>query len=271
MGANAQGTANRNRLDHVLPQGYLEGFTSPSQEGQVWVFDRQEQRWFDTGTRGIGAIRGFYDYPPGSQPDQTADQAFTQLEAQFPAVRRELVENGFSNWRAHLDFLLRFAQMLRARSELFRYEHVAHTRRVTMLDETRLQNKAITDMRTEIGRGATWLSEFYWCLRLTASPTDPVITADNPVVVDGIVPTLEQALRDAHTVVSFPICWQACLVGRKAEFDKQSDAFHPGELNRLRSIYLQEASRFVFSPSQIAFSGAVQRISDETPPYPAET
>ncbi|MBI1750007.1 MAG: DUF4238 domain-containing protein [Acidobacteria bacterium] len=259
MAANGQGTVNRNRLDHVLPQGYLEGFTSPSQEGQVWVFDRQEQLWFDTGTRGIGAIRGFYDYPLGSQPDQTADQAFAELEARFPHVRRKLVANNFSNWREHLDSLLHFAQMLRARSKLFRDEHLAYTRGVTMLDATLLRNKAITDMRTEIGRGPGWLSEFYWCLRLTASPTDPVITADNPVVVDGIAPTFQQALQDAHTRVSFPICWQACLVGRKAKFDKQSDAFLPGELDRLRSIYLQEASRFVFSPSRIASLSADQR------------
>ncbi|MBI3406148.1 MAG: DUF4238 domain-containing protein, partial [Acidobacteria bacterium] len=132
MAANAQGAAHRNRLDHVLPQGYLDGFTSPSQKGQVSVFDRQEGRWFETGTRGVGAIRGYYDYSEGSHPDQTADQAFTHLETEFPTVRRELIENNFSNWRAHLDFLLSFAHMLSARTELFREQDLAHARTLTM-------------------------------------------------------------------------------------------------------------------------------------------
>ncbi len=125
MDARAEDTTERNRLDHVLPQGYLGGFASPSNQGLVWVFDRKLPRWFDTGTAAVGAIRGFYDYPPGSEPDQTADQAFARLETKFPVVRSELVASGFSSWVKELDFLLAFAQMLRTRSELFREEHMA--------------------------------------------------------------------------------------------------------------------------------------------------
>ena len=276
MSANAQGTANRNRLDHVLPQGYLAGFTSLSQKGQVWVYDSKEEYWFGTGTQRIGAIRGFYDYSEGSDTDQTADQAFAQLEAKFPLVRRELVENSFSNWPAHLDFLLRFAQMLRARSELFRQQHMAHTRRQTMFEitevlpekqlrvrpfqpadqgeyDTLLKNKAITDMRKEIARSAAWLFELHWSLRFSVNPTDPVITTDHPVVVYGRRPTLKEALLDPNTLVFFPVCWQACLVGSMAKFDKETDAFHPDDLIRLRGIHLRLAQRFVFSPSQVAF------------------
>ncbi len=292
MAANAQGTANHNRLDHVLPQGYLDGFTSPSNQGQLCVFDRQQQRWFNTGTPGVAAIRGFYDYSPGSEPDQTADQAFAELEAQFPPVRRELVENNFSNWRAHLDFLLHFAQMLRTRSERFRQQDVAHTRKQTMFEvvevlerkpserqpgrfdetlrvrpfrpvdqkeyETLLRNKAITDMRTEMAKGAAWLSELHWCLRFAVSPIDPVITADHPVVVDGRSPTLKEALPDPNALVFFPVCWQACLIGSMAKFDKETDAFHPSDLRSLRGICLKLANRFVFSPSQVAICDANQ-------------
>lgn len=59
MPEDAQGTAKRNRSDHVLPQGYLDGFSNRSNQEQVCVFDRQQQRWFDTGTAGVGAVRGF--------------------------------------------------------------------------------------------------------------------------------------------------------------------------------------------------------------------
>jgi hypothetical protein len=282
----------RNRSDHVLPQGYLDGFTSPSKQEQVCVFDRQQQRWFDTGTPGVGAITGFYDYPQGSEPDQTADQAFAGLETRFPVVRRQLVESGFSGWVRRLDFLLAFAQMLRARSQLFREQHLTHARRLTIFKieevlqrepsktepgkfdmtlkvrpytseneterETLLRNKTITDMRTEIAKGPAWLSELHWCLRFTGNLTDPVITADNPVVVDGRVPTLEEALRDPETLVFFPISWQACLIGSTAKFDKETDAFDPSDLRRLRALYLKSARRFVFSPARLNFREAGQ-------------
>jgi hypothetical protein len=110
---------NRNRLDHYVPQGYLEGFIDPSGNGQLSVFDKQRGAWFESGTPGVGAIRGFYDYSEGSDPHQTADDAFGELETTFPKLRRELVGGGFADWNKRLDMLLRFAQMLRARSLLF--------------------------------------------------------------------------------------------------------------------------------------------------------
>jgi hypothetical protein len=182
----------RTRLDHLLPQGYLEGFTSPSTPGQLSVFDRQNQRWFESGTAGVAAIRSFYDYPEGTEPDQNADDAFANLETRFPAVRRDLVANGFSDWREHLEILLAFAQMLRVRSELFRDQNVANARQKPLMrikeilpaepsntepgafvtpirveqyrpgsekeHELLLRNKAITDMRAEIAKGPTWMS-----------------------------------------------------------------------------------------------------------------
>lgn len=278
-------TTKGNRLDHVLPQGYLDGFTGPPDKGQVCVFDCQQQRWFDTGAAGVGAIKGFYDYPQGSDPDRTADQAFAELEAKFPVVRRELVASGFSGWVKQLDFLLAFAQMLRARSELFREQHLAYSKRSIILKveevlqteasetkpgtfdttlkvepyvreneterETLLRNKTITDMRTEIANGAAWLAELWWCLRLTGNLNDPVITADNPVVVEGRAATLQEALGDPKTLVFFPICWQACLIGNPAKFDKETDPFHPCDLRRLRALYLISARRFVFSPARL--------------------
>ncbi|MBZ5682177.1 MAG: DUF4238 domain-containing protein [Acidobacteriia bacterium] len=80
MSEHPQNRGKRDRWDHVLPQGYLNGFTNPSNQGKVCVFDRQRQRWFDTGTAGVGAIKGFYDYPQGTEPDQTANKAFAGLE-----------------------------------------------------------------------------------------------------------------------------------------------------------------------------------------------
>jgi hypothetical protein len=294
MPENIRDTTKRKRLDHVLPQGYLDGFTNPSNQGQVSVFDRQEKRWFDTGTAGIGAIRGFYDYAPGTQPDETADHAFARLEAKFPVVRRNLIQSGFAGWVDHLDFLLDFAQMLRARSQLFREQHVAHSRELTILKveellhrepskthpgtfdttlkvgpyapesenerETLFRNKAITDMRAEIAGGPTWFSTLHWCLRSTADPTDPVVTADNAVVVEGKAATLGEALahQNPETLLFFSISWQACLIGCPVKFDKETDAFHPSDLRKLRALCLKSARRFVFSPVHLNFPEAGQ-------------
>jgi hypothetical protein len=112
------GDVARGRLDHLLPQGYLDGFTDPANPGQLCVYDVRRRRWFESGSARVAAIRGFYDYSPGSAPDETADQAFKTFEERFPNVRRELIAENFTGWKSRLEFLLEYAQMLRARSEL---------------------------------------------------------------------------------------------------------------------------------------------------------
>ena len=270
---------NRNRLDHFVPQGYLEGFVGPSGDGQLSVFDRKESRWFESGTAGVGAIRGFYDYSDGSEPDQTADDAFKELETTFPAVRRALVAKGFVDWPKHREFLLRLAQMLRARSLMFREQSLVRNRSLTFLrieqilppepsktepgkfvtpiryshhvpSEAELVNKTITDMRTEIADGAAWMSDLHWCLRVTQNLSNPFVTCDGPVVMEGRVPQAE-ALRDWGTLVFFPLCWQACLVGSPAKFDNGDGALDPSDMKKLRALYLKSAIRFVFSPTRI--------------------
>ena len=120
MAKNQIRRIDRDRLDHILPQGYLEGFSDPNVKGQLSVFDLKREKWFESGTARIGAQRAYYDYSPGANPDQTADEAFKKLEDDFPARRDELIESGFAAWREYLDLFLSFAQMLRARSEVYR-------------------------------------------------------------------------------------------------------------------------------------------------------
>ncbi len=216
-------------------------------------------------------------------PDQTADQAFAGLETKFPVVRRELAASHFSDWTKQLDFLLAFAQMLRARSQLFREQSLAQGRQLRFLrieeilppepsktepgkfvtpikyapyvpadataHEALLRNKTITDLRTEIANGAAWMSEMHWCLRLTQNPGDPFVTGDSPVVMEGRTTTQEEALRDEETLIFFPICWQACLVGSPVKFDRETDILGPSDLKKLRDLYLKSAVRFIFSPA----------------------
>lgn len=273
---------NRNRLDHYVPQGYLEGFINPSGNGRLSIFDKEKASWFESGTPGVGAIKGFYDYSEGSEPDQTADDAFGELETTFPKLRRELLGSGFAGWNKRLDTLGRFAQMLRARSLLFREQALSRNRKLTFLkieeilppqpgesgtriryshdipSEAELRNKTITDMRMEIASGAAWMLDFHWCLRTTANIEDPFITCDGPVVTEGRVRQEADALKDGETLVFFPLCRQACLVGSPAKFDIETGALAPNDMKRLRALYLKSANRFVFSPLRIEFSGQLR-------------
>ncbi len=279
VSVSRQTEPSRGRLDHLLPQGYLNGFTDPSIPGQLFVYDIRKQLWFESGTTRVAAIRGFYDYSHGSDPDTTADEAFREFEEKFPNVVRELVGKGFSSWQEHLDFLLGYAQMLRARTELFREQDLAQARQATMVRvkevfqdpktgqtairyepltetgaelETLLRNMSITKMRGEIDKGAAFFSKMYWCLRVTGDRSDPVITGDNPVIVEGQAPTLGAALDDPRTLVFFPVCWQACLVGSPGSFKVDTDSFHACDLRRLRSRYLRTDGRFAYSPTRVS-------------------
>lgn len=277
---------DRGRLDHILPQGYLDGFTNPSRSGELSVFDCKRRHWFETGTAGVGAVRGFYDYAPGSNPDQTADDAFKPLEDKFPVVRRDLVFSDFAGWESHLEFFLSFAQMMRARSPLYREHALAQSKSLGMArveevlertsndknDEVEmtfrlspheitgeerdalLGNMVITNMRGEINKGAGWLAELNWCLRLAPDYRNPVITSNNAVIMEGKPPADIEAIQRDGTTIYFPVCWQACLVGRVSKFGHALDVFDLAELARIRGHYMEPHNAFVYSPSRLRYT-----------------
>jgi hypothetical protein len=277
--------ASRNRLDHILPQGYLDGFTIPSKEGRLWVLNIERRNWFESSPSTVAAERAFYDYSEGSEPDATADQAFAEFERNFPPLRRELVATKFSGWGKHCDFLVRYSQMLRARSELFRQEVLKEACSASFLkveevlptttnpgktgsgvqvkysdleiensaqrDEL-LKNLSITKMRMEIEKGAGEFVGWRWHLRLTEDVSKPVITSDNAVALIGFGhSSREEAMAHEDTLFVFPICWQACLVGSRQSFDEVA-AIPPMMLADLHRLYLNEADcRFAYSPHQL--------------------
>jgi hypothetical protein len=284
-GDNKRRKRHRNRLDHILPQGYLEGFTNPRHPGNLSVFDCKRGIWFDSGARGVSAEHGFYDFSEGTNPPKTADHAFAELERNFPRVRRELTVQEFAGWERHLEFLLTFAQMLRARSRLFREHVIASGQNLTMgrIDKvtqvpsktrpgefdsqvsfTRigkgaerdraLKNKSIMDMCAEIAKGPDWMSRLNWRLRLAREPADPVVTADDAIVVIGPIPGLSRAVYDPRTRVFFPICWQACLVGSHLTTANLVGHFEAADLRGLRSLYMSSPQRFAYSPVRLASS-----------------
>jgi hypothetical protein len=118
--------------------------------------------------------------------------------------------------------------------------------------ESLLRNMTITTMRGEIAKGPALFSDLDWCLRFTAEVADPVITGDDAIIVDGKAATLEVALLGPQTLFFFPVCWQACLIGSRKEFNERTAAFHPADLKTLRSRYLKSDCRFAYAPTKIA-------------------
>ncbi len=283
-------TTQRNRKDHFVPQAYLRGFIDPARKNMpkpLWVFDVEAQAWYEKSPSEIAYVRGFYDYQRDSTPDETADETFAELERSFPQIRDDILARGFSAWPNHKEFLLKFGQMMRARSPLFREHSIEQTRKSRILtlterikiepdpdkaglyrqtwkveaftpkdekEKNRLfKNKAITDMRSEIKKGADCFDNYDWCLQYTTDPTDPVIAADNCIVVDGKAPNLDAALTDPETLIFFPISWQMCLIGSPLTFDCETAEFHTEDLKRLRAIFKETAALFIVSPTQLSW------------------
>ncbi len=284
----------RNRKDHIIPVGYLSGFAHSIRKSlpkPLWVFETLAGQWVERSAREIAYRKGFYDYASKEIPEQTADQAFAKLESRFPVVREAILRDGFARWPQHKDFLLHFGQMLRVRSMLYRVQNTTEFDSAQMFTRTELvhrepdperpgmfreswkyepfsprdeqersrlaRNKAITDMREELKKGTGWFEEFDWMLQYTEDAGDPVITSDQPVVVDGGASTLEKAVFGRHpdTLIFVPLCWQMCLIGSPRRFIHETARFHPADLSRLRSIYRKTAHEFLVSTTKIALNG----------------
>lgn len=190
----------KGRRDHYLPQGYLRGFIDPAREDMaqpLWKLDIASKQWSERGTKQLGHITGFYDYA-GEGPEidslPSSDETFSELENRFPIVREQLLllkKKGFRNWTKHLPFLLRYMDMLRARSPLyFRQKEVegknTPTWTIDKVDgktitlksmepsppsDVFIKNMTLSHMRGEIQKQGVWWGDFNWALRYTDSVT----------------------------------------------------------------------------------------------------
>ena len=118
---------------------------------------------------------------------------------------------------------------------------------------TLFKNMSITKMRKEIEKGAGEFAGWNWYLRLTADVNKPVITGDNAVALIGFGrSSREEVMKHQDTLFIFPICWQACLVGCRQQFE-ETDTMLPTMLAQLHHLYLNEAGcRFAYSPTRLA-------------------
>ncbi len=267
------------RKDHYIPQGYLQGFVDPSRVGQpkpLWCLDIPTNTWSPRSTSEVGQYRGFYDYAGAKDAVselEPADKAFVRLENDYPGIRNEIVSSGFALWTKHREFLLSFMRMMGVRSPLFREQKIVEgkTLRALVVEEVYhdrnaikvksltpspvppafIRNRAITQMRDEIQKGAAWLTDYHWALRYTDSVTDPFIISELPFAAEGPPGELRDVLAHPDTLLVFPLCWQACLFGSIRKFDIETDKFGPEDMRTTRRKYRAWAEQFILSPVKL--------------------
>jgi hypothetical protein len=277
----ASRTKKTKRRDHYLPQGYLRGFIDPARkqcQRPLWHFDIPHNTWSERSTVEVGWRKGFYDYAGTEIGLGTADSTFSELERNYPPIRKELVSNNFAKWTKHREFLLRYMQMMRARSILFFDQKEAEGKTLqacvveqvspdrtsskvrsltpSPLPPTVIRNMAITQMREEIAKGPAWLKEFNWTLRYCDSPNDPFVATEIPFVLQrpdlqGACASLEEAIQHHETLLFFPLCWQACLIGSRQIFHVETDRFAPENMREVRRRYRENAKLFLVSPQKL--------------------
>lgn len=266
----------RNRQDHFVPQGYLRGFIDPARSNQdrpLWCLSRARNQWERKSTRQICSRRGFYDFATDPVNVEHPDVTFKSMENGFPALRDDLQRRNFVGWEEHIAFLLAYMQMIRARSPQFFVDQGqalanAKMARVVALNRTDQSLthdglRPLTDdekhdftigyMREEIKKGAAWMEGFHWQLRTTFDPRNPVVTSEAPLFVKGDGPVARETmtmdvLTRKTSLVYFPLCWQACLVGRTRPFESDLEPFEQGDLADFRRMMAEMAPDYVISP-----------------------
>ena len=289
----------RGRRDHYLPQGYLRGFIDPARENKpqpLWKLDVASKQWAERSTKQVGHSAGFYDYA-GTSPElgslPSSDEAFCELENQFPVVRERLLslsKKAFRNWTKHLRFFLRYVDMLRARSPLY-FMHAetewkstptwtvekvidAKTIKLVSMDPSPpsnafIKNRTIFQMREEIQKSGAWLRELNWALRYTESVTEPFVITETPFVADGVPPGLSEAegFRHPNTLFCFPVCWQVCLFGSRQRFDRGTGKLDSHDMRVARRKYRLFAQDFLISPVKLDdITDFVQTPASESEP-----
>lgn len=266
----------RNRKDHYVPQGYLRGFIDPARsknDRPLWCLNKWRNQWERKAPKQICHAVGMYDFSNDAIEAEHADVTFKKMEDQFPSILSAIRETNFADWMKHREFLLVYMQMIRVRSPQFFLEqgqelseataatitNVDHAENkitydnVRRLTESEVHDLTLTKMREEFNKGAAWMADFHWQVRVTFDPTNPVMTSEAPMFVKGVKTHTERAMTmetliDPGSEVWFPLCWQAALVGRVRPFEAEIAAFEKTQLDELRHIVAEIAPQYIVSP-----------------------
>lgn len=252
-------SAPKGRRDHYVPKGYLRGFVHPQRVDLpelLWVLNVERGTWSEKSPSQIGWERGFYDYSPGSDPDETADEAFQFLENNVPAIRNRIRNEGHTSWVRDREVLVEFVVMMAVRGPLFREQVLAKELSRSPTGSNRkgaAKDSAITLMVKEMRRVPHQWQGFDWVLRHTETPENPFVASDQVVGMTGSARTLEEAVQINDFWLFCPLSWDMCLIGSSRPLDADLTAPHELEhVVELQTLMKRQARTFVASPTQIS-------------------
>jgi hypothetical protein len=95
------------------------------------------------------------------------------------------------------------------------------------------------------------MKDFNWALRCCDSPLSPFVVSELPVVLLGPHASAIESFREAESLLFFPLCWQACLIGSRQYFDVDKEKFGDHDMAVVQKMYMASAKAFVVSPQPI--------------------
>lgn len=162
------------------------------------MFDIQRKSWRKRSTSQIGWQEGYYDFVGRQGEREHPEEAFTELENGYRPLIQKMRATGFEGWRQHSNFLLRYIQMIRCRSPLFReqFMQVWGEKRAARVIGVEGRNKINVDslklrrlspgalkeganraMLVEMKNGTAALDSFHWQLRKPIQSTTASLRA----------------------------------------------------------------------------------------------
>lgn len=113
---------NQPRRHHLVPRGYLAGFTLPAHPKQLWVIDTKRLKVFQSNIKDITTNKDFYRITP---VDDTGDpfaieKMLGEIESRSLPILQQIDETGCMPMGEEREILLKFLALLRVRVQFFR-------------------------------------------------------------------------------------------------------------------------------------------------------
>ena len=114
-----------------------------------------------------------------------------------------------------------------------------------------IHDHTLSKMREEFKQGVGWMNEFNWTMRITDDPQDSFVAGEQPLFISSDENLDRAVMQHPTTHIYFPLCWQACLVGKRIPWLDDTQTIASDKLRVIRRIVRQRAEKFVVSPLPI--------------------
>ena len=120
-----------------------------------------------------------------------------------------------------------------------------------LMTQAEIHDHALSKMREEFKQGVGWISQFNWTVRITDDPQDPFVAGEQPLFLSSEDNLQTGVMQHPTTHLYFPLCWQACLVGKRSPWLDHTQTIASDKLRVIRRIVRQTAQKFIVSPQQV--------------------